>query len=132
MMKQDKRSEEQKVTMESIAVVFGGDTYHIKPLVYKDSKVWKPKVVALWVQLPELVGVNSDDSNAFGDALNTMLVKSPEAVVDLLFEYAKDLDREEIEGKATELELAVAFQAVIAVAFPLAKSLPETMGKVCQ
>lgn len=131
-MDKEKRTEEQIVTMESTPVILGGETYQIKPLVYKESKVWKPKVVALWQKLPELVGVNTDDSDAFGAALHTMLVQSPEDVVDLFFEYAKELDREEIEGKATELELAVAFQALIAVAFPLAKSLPEAMAKVCQ
>ncbi len=131
-MDKEKRTEDQIVFMEPTAVILGGETYQIKPLVYAKSKVWKPKVVALWQKLPELVGVNSDDSDAFGAALQTMLVDSPEAVVDLFFEYAKDLDRDEIEGKATELELAVAFQALVAVAFPLAKSLPETMGNIFQ
>jgi len=132
MSKQEKRLEEQVICQAPITVVLGGDKYDIKPLVIRDSREWKPKVVALMRELPKQLGVTSDDPDAFGSALDSILITSPNKVIDLFFEYAKDLNPEEIEGKATDDELAVAFSAIIAVAFPLAKSLPNALGTISQ
>ena len=57
-----------------------------------------------------------------------MLVEVPELVVDLFFGYAKSLNREEIEGIATDAEIAKAFEEVAAVTFPLAGSLTRVLG----
>jgi len=61
-----------------------------------------------------------------------MLVEMPDKVIDLFFAYAKDLNREEIEAVATDSEMARAFEKVVEMAFPLARSLVGAMGTVSQ
>ena len=126
------RSEEDKLAQACITVIFGGEEYQVAPLVIRDSREWRKKVIALLAPLPDLVKVNTDDSEGFLQALNTMLVAMPDQVIDLFFEYAKDLDPKVIEDKATDAEMADAFKEVIAVAFPLAESLPKVMERLTQ
>ena len=51
----------------------------------------------------------------------------PDAIVDLVFDYARDLKRDEIEACATDAEISVAFTQILEVAFPLARSLAEAV-----
>ena len=61
-----------------------------------------------------------------------MLVAMPDKVFDLFLDYARDLNREEIESTATDYEVARAFEEVAALAFPLATSLVNAMAKQSQ
>jgi len=74
--------------------------------------------------------VTSDKPDEFGDALNAMLVAMPDKVIDLFFQYAKDLNRDEIEAVATDTEMSKAFEQVVQLAFPLAKSLVGAMANL--
>ena len=125
-----KRSEEDKITQSSITVILGEKEYHIKPLVIKDSREWRKKAIALVNPLPSMVKINTDDEEGFKEALETLLVKMPDQVVELFFEYAKDLNRDQIESEATDAEMARAFQEVIVVAFPLAQSAPDVISRL--
>ncbi len=127
-----KRTEDEIVTRASIEVILGGKTFKIAPLVIRDSRGWRKKVVSLIAPLPALVKVTMDDEEDFGNVLTTMMVTNPDQVLDLFFEYAKELDREEIESIATDDEMAVAFQEVIKVAFPLAASPMKVMERLSQ
>jgi hypothetical protein len=62
--------------------------------------------------------------------MSAMLKEMPDEVVDLFFEYAKDLDRSKVEGEANDAEVAKAFSQVIEIAFPLFTSLATTMEKL--
>lgn len=126
------RTEEQKALQAGIEVILGGDKYSIKPLVIRDSREWRQKVIALIAPLPEIVKVTTDKPKTFEKALTQMLVTMPNQVVDLFFDYAKSLDRDEIEGKATDAEITEAFGEVIKIAFPLAQSLPKAMAMFSQ
>lgn len=128
------RTEEEKVSRAPIVVVFGGKEFNVAPLVIRDSREWRKKVANLIAPLPELVKTTmaDDDPEAFGKVLTEMLVNMPDQVITLFFEYAKDLNREEIEGIATDAEMATAFEEVVKVAFPLAESLPKVMGRLSQ
>ena len=128
----EKRTEDEIVTQASIEVILGGKTFKIAPLVIRDSREWRKKVVALIMPLPALVKVTMDDEEDFGKVLNQILVTNPDQVIDLFFEYARDLDREEIEGIATDAEMAAAFQEVIKIAFPLAQSPMKVMERLSQ
>lgn len=125
-----KRTEEDIVARSPITVILGGKEYGIKPLVIRDSREWRKKVVDLIAPLPKIVGVTTDDAEGFGEAFTQLLVTMSDEVVELFFDYAKDLDRKEIEGTATDAELKDAFAEVIKVAFPLAEALPATMTQV--
>jgi hypothetical protein len=82
--------------------------------------------------LPQYMGVDASNPDKFSEALNAMMVALPDQVVDLFFEYAKDLPREEIEDAATDDEIAKAFGEVIKLAFPLAGSLSQAIQSLSQ
>lgn len=124
------RTEEQKLVQAGIKVILGGREYEIRPLVIRESREWRAKVIKLIAPLPEYAKVTMDSEEDFGKVLTLMLVTMPDQVVDLFFDYAKDLNREEIENKATDEEMTKAFAEVVKVAFPLASALPKTMTQI--
>ncbi len=124
------RTEDQKLTQAGIKVILGGQEYEIRPLVIRESREWRAKVIKLIAPLPEYVKVTMDNTEDFEKVLSLILVTMPDQVVDLFFEYARDLNREEIEGDATDVEMKEAFNEVIKIAFPLASVLPETMMQI--
>lgn len=125
-----KRTEEEKVVKASITVILGGQQYEVAPLVIRDSRGWRAKVATVLRDVPQYLGVTSDTPDAFTNALDMMINKNPDTIIDLFFDYAKDLDRDEIEGKADEAELAVAWGQIVEVAFPLVGSLVKVIGRL--
>lgn len=130
MKEPKKRTEEEIVVQAGIEVVLGGEKYQIKPLVIKESRDWRKKLVNLLSELPKYAKVDTDTPEEFGEALNALMVDMPDTICDLFFAYAKDLSRQEIELKATEAEVAKAFEQVIEIAFPLVRSAGATIAKV--
>ena len=126
------RTEEQVVTKASIEVILGGKKYEIAPLVIRDSRVWRKKFIDLVVPLPSLLNTIVDASNpeGFGSVLSQMMIAMPDQVIDLFFEYAKDLNREDIEAIATDTEISKAFEEVVKVTFPLTESLPKALARL--
>jgi len=124
------RTEEQIVAQAGIDVTLGGKSYEIAPLVIRDSREWRKKVIGMIAPLPGFSKTSTDTPDDFEQALTALLVTMPDQVIDLFFEYAKDLDREDIESKATDAEIAQAFKEVIAVAFPLAQSAPDVITRL--
>ncbi len=126
------RTEEEKLTQDGIVVILGGKEYSIAPLVLRDSRKWRKGVVGIMASIPQYASVTTDTPDEFGAALNAIMVALPDKVIDLFFGFAKDLDRKEIEGIATDVEVAKAFEQVIELAFPLASSPAKVMGKLYQ
>ena len=126
------RTEEQIVVHAPITVILGGKEYEIAPLVIRDSREWRRKVIKLIAPLPQLVRTTMDETQDFENVFNQMMIVMPDQTLDLFFEYAKNLDREEIEGIATDAEMAKAFEEVVKVAFPLAESLPKVLERLSQ
>jgi len=122
--------EESILFQDAIVVKLGGKEYQVKPLVIKRAREWRKHVVGSLNNLPEALNTDTDDPAKFTASLNLLLVTSLDNVIDLFFEYAIDLDRQEIEDSATEKELADAFNAVIEIAFPLSKTLGEVMQRI--
>ena len=91
------------------------------------SRPWRASVFAALSSLPNYIGVTTDNPEEFIKAINQMLVETPDTIIDLFFGYAKDLNRDEIEAIATDIEMVVAFGQVVDIGFPLAKSLVGTM-----
>jgi len=123
------RTEEQILSKEGITVVLGGREYDIAPLVIRDSRPWRKKVAGLLSAVPKLINTTADTPDEFVAAMDSILVGMPEEVTDLFFEYAKELDRDDIEGIATDDELAEGFKKMIEVTFPLAESIPAVMKR---
>ena len=124
------RSEEEIIVQAGIKVNLGGRDYGIRPLVIRESREWRAKVIKLIAPIPRFANVTMDKTDDFEEALTLMLVTMPDQVADLFFDYAKELNREEIESVATDDELTKAFEEVIKIAFPLAKAAPETMAHI--
>ena len=129
-MVKETRTEEDKITQSGIKVILGGREYEVRPLVIRDSRGWRRKIISLIAPLPKLVKTTMDNPEDFESVLTQMMVTMPDQVIDLFFEYAPDLNREEIEKVATDAEIAKAFEEVVKVAFPLAESLPKVMGRL--
>jgi hypothetical protein len=119
------RTEEQKLIQSPVKVMLGGKEYEIKPLVIRDSRAWRVKVAELIGGLPQYTKADTDHPDEFNAAIEGMMSAMPDKVIDLVFEYARDLKREEIESVATDAEIFVAFTKILEVAFPLARSLAE-------
>jgi len=126
------RTEEQKVFQEPVKVTLGGREFDVKPLVIKYSRPWRKKVIDLISVLPKYAQASTNDPDEFAKAMQMLMVECQDQVIDLFFEYAKDLNRDEIEEIATEKDLSDAFEVVIGLAFPLAETLPLVMsgGKI--
>ncbi len=131
----EQRTEEQKIAQAPIVVVLGGKEYPVKPLVIRDSRVWRQKVVKMLAALPNLTkDINPANiaPQQFETAVSSLLVSSPDEVINLFFEYARDLNREELEALATDTEIAKGFEQVVNLAFPLFRTLVKTMSILAQ
>ena len=119
------RTEEQKLVQAGIKVILGGREYEIRPLVIRESREWRRKAVPFQSALVKYASVNSDNPEELGKALNELLIDRIDQAIDLFFDYAKDLNRGEIEDLATDREIVEALNEVNAVAFPFGESKPK-------
>jgi len=114
----EERSEDDKVVQEGLKVILGGKEYKVAPLVIRDSREWRKKVGPWKAELSKYASVDSEKPEEFEKALTTLMVERIDETVDFFFKYAKDLNREEIEGIATDSEVVAAFNKVFEYAFP--------------
>lgn len=126
------RTEEDKLLKSPIVVVLAGKEYEIKLLVIKEAREWRKQFSKVLGKLPTYAKTTTDDAEGFSAAINGIMVAMPDEMADLFFAYAKDLNREEIENTATEIELARGIEAIMEVAFPLVRSMTGAMGKMSQ
>jgi len=127
----EQRSEEQVVTQAPIMVSFGGKQYELKPLVIKESRAWRQEFAEVLKTLPLFVNA-IDTTKHFEQVINGMFLDVPDKVIDLIFAYAKDLPRNEIEAVATDAEMSKAFESILEVAFPLSRSMMAAPGMLSQ
>lgn len=122
------RTEEEKIACAPVKVLLGGEEYEIRPLTLAESRVWKKEAQLILSKGYEQI--NTKDTDKFGEAFFSFMFDSSDRLLDLFFSYAKELNRESIEKIATEKEVAVAWEKVREVAFPLAQTLIQTMSKM--
>ncbi len=115
----EERTEEDKVTRAPLKVILGDEEYEITPLVMRDSKAWRAKAAPFRASAVSLAATNSDDTVAFEAAFQSTMLERLDQAIELFFEYAKALDRDEIMGKANDNELVKAWSKVVEFAFPL-------------
>lgn len=104
------RTEIQKLTQEPVMVRFGNQDYEIKPLPIKAAIPWVTKVVKILSASIGLTKLKADDTASLETAMQSVMVENPLKIVDLVFEYARDLKREEIETVASSAQLMTAFE----------------------
>lgn len=118
MVETEARSEDDKVAQAGIKVILGGEEYSIAPLVIRDSREWRKKVGPWKARIAQYASVDSDNPKDFENTLSVLMVERIDETIDHFFAYAKDLDRKELEAKATDWEVVRAFNEVFKVAFP--------------
>jgi len=124
------RSEEQIIAQAPVSVHFAGKEYKIKLLNIKEAREWRAKLSEMMGQLSPAVNATTDTPEKFQEAMNSLLVEMPDKITDLVFDYARDLPREDIESISTDAEMALAFESILEVAFPLAQSVTGITGKL--
>lgn len=116
------RSEEDVVSRAPIVVKLGDKDYSLPLLAVVPQRAWRKNLFA--VLLPILESFNFKvDGKSMTAGLTAALLQFPEKLADLVFAYSPDLPRDEILENATEEQIAVAFSAIMAVAFPFIPQL---------
>ncbi len=112
------RNEDDILLQRPIEVTLAGEPHTIKLLPIRAQAEWRRKVVPLLSGFLGLSNLSTDDPAEFEAGLASILIETPEKMLDLFFDYARDLDRDEIENTATEAEVAVAFEKIVAIVMP--------------
>ncbi len=124
---ENKRTEEEKLTQAPIMVTLGGKGYNIAPLVMKYSREWRKNALPLITYLVEYARKNDEQGL---DAIGEFFTTKTDEIIESFFEYARELNREEIEGIALDGEIITAFMEVFhAFVSPLSKAAKKTPPK---
>jgi len=111
-----------KTPQSGITVILGGKEYEVRPLVIRESREWRRKAAPFQAAIARYASVNSDDPEAFEKALTELLTDRIDETIDLFFDYARELDRETLEGIATDGEIVAALNEVNRIAFPFGEA----------
>ena len=111
------RSEED-ILLQRIEVTLADKPYTIKLLPIRPQTEWRKKSLSLVYEFMATEEDTSKNPAEVQAGLTSILIGTPEKMRDLFFEYARDLDRDEIENTAMEAEVAVAFEKIVAIVMP--------------
>ena len=103
------RSEEDKLTQKALKVTLGGKEFEVAPLVIKYSRDWRKKSMPLITFLIQYSRKSEDDME---DSIQELFGEKTDEIIESFFEYAKDIDRDEVEEIATDGEIITAFMEV--------------------
>lgn len=121
------RTEDEKLTKASLTVTLGDKEYEVAPLVIKYSRDWRKNSLPL---IQYLIAYSQKSEDDMLGAVSELFGSKTDEIVESFFEYARDLDRDEIEGIATEGEIITAFMEVFnAFVSPLSKPAVKTPAK---
>jgi len=116
------RTEDDILSHAPISVKLGDKDYSIPLLAVQAQREWRKKLFAELA--PILAAFNlTVEAKTMAAGLTASLLTFPEKLVDLVFLYAPGLPKDEILASATEEQIAVAFSAIMAVAFPFVPQL---------
>ena len=117
------RTEEEKIAQAGITVILGGREYEIRPLVIRYSGEWRKKSIPL---ISFLIGYSHKTSEGLEEAITELFTTKTDEMIESFFEYARELNREEIEGIATDGDILLAFMEVFnAFVAPLSVTPPK-------
>ena len=104
------RTDQQILSKEPLKVTLGTQTWELPILAITPMRKWRELVVASAKEIGTL-GVSLN-------GLGAAFVAFPEKITDLVFAYAPNLPKEQLQVEATEEQFAVAFAEIASVAFP--------------
>jgi|SRR5579862_1576781 len=116
------RSEEDVVSRAPLSVRLGDKDYSIALLAVVPQRAWRKNLFAELVPILEPFNFQVD-GKSMAAGLTAALLHFPEKLADLVFAYSPDLPKDEILENATEEQIAAAFSAIMAVAFPFIPQL---------
>ena len=130
------RSEVQILTMAPLKVKLGGVETDVAVLKSGGAAKWRESYTKAMGGVPATMNVtaaNVENPDLFNDALDTVLVKMPQDIIRLFFEYAKDLDKDYYIENAYDEEFAEGLKIVARQAFrPLAGGLVATVNEIAE
>jgi hypothetical protein len=116
------RSEEEVVAKKPLTVTLGSTKYSIQLLGITPQQEWRVKLTeSLFPVLDSFAAKTLKEALVGG--LTGALMKFPQELIKLLFEYAPDLPKDKIMLEATEEQVALAFTAIMSVAYPFVPQL---------
>jgi len=124
------RSETDKLIQSPVTVILGGNDYEIKPLPVKYSAKWTSDFIKLYVGVLDLEKIESNDPEKMKGTMVNLMVDKPNEMVELFWQYAKDLPRAELEEQATYGEVMDALEQVVELESPLSR--PQKLAKIFQ
>jgi len=116
------RTEDEILARSPIKTRLGEKDYDISPLAVMPQREWRKNLFAELAPILESFNFRVD-SKSMAEGLTAALLTFPEKLCELVFAYAPDLPKDEILAQATEEQIAVAFSAIMAVAFPFIPQL---------
>ena len=122
------RTEEQILAQDPIELKLGDKTYPVKVLTIKKARQWRKVMIEEVQKIALIASGEAGTQEAFLGGLGFMFLDFPEKMADLVFSYADELDRDLIEGTATEEQLCKAFGKIVEVAFPFVQELQTISG----
>lgn len=116
------RTEEDKLSMAVFTVRLGENDYTITPLKVNPQRRWRLKLGNELAPIVESFN-QKVENKAMLNGLAGALIKFPEKLAEMVFDYAPNLEQEKILEEATEEQLAIAFSKIMSVAFPFLAQL---------
>jgi hypothetical protein len=116
------RTEDDALSRAPLSVKLGDKDYSIPLLAVMAQREWRKNLFAELAPILESFNFKVD-GKSMATGLTATLLTFPDKLCDLVFSYAPDLPKDEILASATEEQIATAFSAIMAVAFPFVPQL---------
>jgi hypothetical protein len=123
------RSESDMIAKSPVQVTLGDVNYDIKPLPILKARKWRTLLAATMNELVGTLQENQSKDN-MGPALTAALVRFPEKMAELIFEWSPELPKDKIIEEATEEQLSVAYSKVMQFAYPFLAQVQTTIQVV--
>jgi hypothetical protein len=120
------RTEDDVISKAPILVTLGETQYGLKPLPVLKAREWRSKLAQTMQGI--VTPMSAEQSpNTIGPAMTAALVAFPDKVADLVFAWATDLPVDKVLNEASEEQIAVAYSAIMVMAYPFLMPLILTM-----
>lgn len=121
------RTDDEKLAIAPIKVQLGGKEYNIPVRRILAARKWREEFIEAVSSMGTSMLNNVTSVTSFVGGFAFAFLRFPEKIADLVFSYDPSLPRDVIEGEgpdaASEEELALAFGAIMKVAFPFLSEL---------
>ena len=117
------RTDGDKLGKLGVMVTLGASEYEIRPLVIAQSRAWRKQAAEVLDSLGAMSDLDLERAGDMISAARVFLTQTIDTLFDLLFAYAPELPRDEIENTATDEQAVTALIEVFKLAFPFQKLL---------